>query len=81
MFTGIVIESGQIRSCEPSGGGVDLAVEAPEIAAGARIGDSVAVDGLLSHRGRAATARSSSSTRSPRRCGARRSAGSRPAIG
>ena len=45
MFTGIVIESGQIRACEPSDGGVDLQVEAPEIAAGVRIGDSVAVDG------------------------------------
>ncbi len=45
MFTGIVIESGQVRACEPSEGGVDLRVEAPEIAAGARIGDSVAVDG------------------------------------
>ncbi len=45
MFTGIIIESGRIRSCEPSGGGVDLAVEAPAIAAGARTGDSVAVDG------------------------------------
>jgi riboflavin synthase len=45
MFTGIVIESGLIRACEPSGGGVDLGVDAPGIAADARIGDSVAVDG------------------------------------
>ena len=70
MFTGIIIESGRIRSCEPSGGGVDLAVEAPAIAAGARTGDSVAVDGCC---------RFSRSTPSPRRCGGRRSAGSRPA--
>jgi riboflavin synthase len=45
MFTGIVIESGAIRAATPSDGGVDLAVDAPGIAAGARLGDSVAVDG------------------------------------
>jgi riboflavin synthase len=45
MFTGIVIESGLIRACAPAGGGVDLGVEAPGIAADARIGDSVAIDG------------------------------------
>ena len=45
MFTGIVIEAGNVRSCEPADGGVDLVVEAPGIAADVRIGDSVAVDG------------------------------------
>ncbi|HET7171040.1 MAG TPA: riboflavin synthase [Gaiellales bacterium] len=45
MFTGIVIESGTIRAARPADGGVDLAVDAPVVAPGARLGDSVAVDG------------------------------------
>ena len=45
MFTGIVVASGEIRSRTPSNGGVDIAVEAREIAEDARLGDSVAIDG------------------------------------
>ena len=41
----MVIESGMVRAATPADGGVDLAVEAPAVAASARIGDSVAVDG------------------------------------
>ncbi|HEY7258809.1 MAG TPA: riboflavin synthase [Gaiellales bacterium] len=41
----MVIESGTVRAASPAEGGVDLAVEAPVVADGARIGDSVAVNG------------------------------------
>ena len=75
MFTGIVIESGQIRACEPSDGGVDLAGRGARdrgrrphrrLGGGRR---------LLSHGRRGTTARCSSSTPSRRRCGGPRSAG------
>ncbi|HEX2485140.1 MAG TPA: riboflavin synthase [Myxococcota bacterium] len=45
MFTGIVEAVGRVRSLRPQGAKAELVVEAPEIAAGVRIGDSVAVNG------------------------------------
>jgi riboflavin synthase len=45
VFTGIVRERGRVVAAEPNGGGLRLRVEAPETAAAATPGDSVAVDG------------------------------------
>ena len=45
MFTGIVRELGVVVSAEEAGGGRALVVRAPETAASATIGDSVAVNG------------------------------------
>ena len=45
MFTGIVRELGHVVSAERNGGGVRLRVEAAETAAGAHLGDSIAVAG------------------------------------
>jgi riboflavin synthase len=45
VFTGIVRELGHVVSAERNGGGVRLRVEAAETAAGARLGDSIAVAG------------------------------------
>jgi riboflavin synthase len=45
VFTGIVRELGHVVSAEGNGGGVRLRVEAAETAAGARLGDSIAVAG------------------------------------
>lgn len=45
MFTGIVETVGRVRALRPQGGKAELVVEAPELAAGVRIGDSVAVNG------------------------------------
>jgi len=45
MFTGIVQELGEIASIEEATGGARVGVRAPGVAAEARIGDSVAVDG------------------------------------
>ena len=45
MFTGIVVEQGEVRSAEPAAAGVDLAISAPAIASDARVGDSVSIDG------------------------------------
>jgi riboflavin synthase len=46
VFTGIVRELGAVESVEASGSGVRLLVRAPETAAGAAVGDSVAVNGV-----------------------------------
>jgi len=45
MFTGLVQALGEITAKEPRGGAVRLAVQAPEFAVEAQIGDSVAVNG------------------------------------
>jgi riboflavin synthase len=45
MFTGIVRERGQVASAVRNGGGVRLRIEAAETAAGANLGDSIAVAG------------------------------------
>jgi riboflavin synthase len=45
VFTGIVRELGVVAEAEEAGGGRALVVRAPETAARARIGDSVAIDG------------------------------------
>ena len=46
MFTGIVRELGSVVSAEEVSGGRALVVHAPATAAAARVGDSVAVDGV-----------------------------------
>lgn len=46
MFTGIVREVGRIEGIEGAAGGVRLRVRAPQIAAGAAVGDSVSVSGV-----------------------------------
>ncbi|HET7046123.1 MAG TPA: riboflavin synthase [Gaiellaceae bacterium] len=46
MFTGIVRELGRVQAVEAVDGSVRLAVEAPQTAAQASIGDSVAVAGV-----------------------------------
>jgi len=46
MFTGLVREIGRLRSLAPAGGVVRLDIAAPGTAAGAAIGDSIAVDGI-----------------------------------
>jgi riboflavin synthase len=45
MFTGIVEEVGEVVAVEPQGSRVRLVVHAPRLAAGVRLGDSVAVGG------------------------------------
>jgi riboflavin synthase len=46
MFTGLVEETGEIQSLEPTAaGGVRLALRAPLIGAGVQLGESVAVNG------------------------------------
>ncbi|HLU24796.1 MAG TPA: riboflavin synthase [Longimicrobiales bacterium] len=46
MFTGIIEEVGLIREVRPQDGGLRLRIEAPGVTAGARAGDSIAVDGV-----------------------------------
>jgi riboflavin synthase len=46
MFTGIVRELGRVEGLEEVGDSVRLRVHAPETAAGAHVGDSVAVNGV-----------------------------------
>lgn len=46
MFTGIVRELGRVEAVEETAEGVRLRVSGPETAAGARVGDSVAVNGV-----------------------------------
>lgn len=46
MFTGIITETGKLKSVRRRGQSLELAVEGPETAAGAGLGDSVAVDGV-----------------------------------
>lgn len=45
MFSGIVVATGTVRAAEAAGEGVALAIDAGPVAADARVGDSVAVDG------------------------------------
>lgn len=45
VFTGLVEERGRLRSAEPAGTATRLAFEAPLVTAGARLGDSIAVNG------------------------------------
>ena len=46
MFTGIVRERGTVAAIDGDGDGVRLRIEAPETAAQAAIGDSVAINGV-----------------------------------
>ena len=46
MFTGIVRELGRIASAEEDGGGLALAVDAPQTAAALAIGDSISINGV-----------------------------------
>jgi riboflavin synthase len=46
MFTGIVAEVGEVRAVSDSSGGRVLSIDAPRIAAGLRVGESVAVNGV-----------------------------------
>ncbi|TMJ93130.1 MAG: riboflavin synthase [Actinobacteria bacterium] len=46
MFTGIVRELGRVESVEEDAGSVRLRIAAPETAADAQVGDSVAVSGV-----------------------------------
>ena len=46
MFTGIVEAVGRVAEIAPAGDLVRIAVDAPSIADGVRIGDSVAVNGV-----------------------------------
>jgi riboflavin synthase len=46
MFTGIVRELGRVASAEGDGGGLALAVEAPETAGRLATGDSISVNGV-----------------------------------
>lgn len=46
MFTGIVEEVGVVRTLRRAGSGLELEIEAPLAAAGTRVGDSVAVNGV-----------------------------------
>lgn len=46
MFTGIVEESGRVASVQASSEGARLEIVAPLVAVGARVGDSVAVNGV-----------------------------------
>lgn len=46
MFTGLIQEVGEVESVRPGGGGVDLTIRAPRLAAGGLVhGESIAVDG------------------------------------
>ena len=46
VFTGIVRERGTVAAVEGGSNGVQLVIDAPATAAGATIGDSVAIDGV-----------------------------------
>ncbi len=46
MFTGLVREIGRIRALAPSRGVVRLDIDAPKLASSAKLGDSVAVNGI-----------------------------------
>jgi riboflavin synthase len=46
MFTGIVTEVGAVRAVTDSSGGRVLSIEAPGVADGLRVGESVAVNGV-----------------------------------
>lgn len=46
MFTGIVEEVGRLRAIEPAVAATRLVVDAPLVAAGAQVGESIALDGV-----------------------------------
>ena len=46
MFTGIVEETGSIRSLRLSGSSGKIAIRAKKVLGGTRIGDSIAVNGV-----------------------------------
>jgi riboflavin synthase len=46
MFTGLIEELGTVRSVTSQGASMRLEIECPRITAGARTGDSIAVDGV-----------------------------------
>jgi len=46
MFTGIVEELGQVRSCNPTESGFDLSVTCSTVLEGTQLGDSIAVNGV-----------------------------------
>lgn len=46
MFTGIVTEVGSVRAVEATAGGRRLSIEAPRLAQGLGVGDSIAVNGV-----------------------------------
>lgn len=46
MFTGIVEEKGRIAETRPAEAGIRITVEAPGVAAGLTVGDSIAVNGV-----------------------------------
>ncbi|MBN2038620.1 MAG: riboflavin synthase [Spirochaetes bacterium] len=45
MFTGLIEETGSVRSVDVSGNGVNITVSAKEILTDVKIGDSIAIDG------------------------------------
>ena len=45
MFTGLVVETGTLLALEPRGESARLTLRAPTVAQGARLGDSIAVNG------------------------------------
>ena len=45
MFTGLIEETGSVRSVEISGNGVYITVNAKEVLSDVKTGDSIAVDG------------------------------------
>ena len=47
MFTGIVEETGSIRSLRLSGSSGKIAIRAKKVLGGTRIGDSIAVNGSI----------------------------------
>ncbi len=46
MFTGLIREIGRIRGISPRRGVVRLDIDAPKLAAGAKLGESIAVNGI-----------------------------------
>ncbi len=46
MFTGLIEEVGRVSRIQPSTGGMTLWVQAPQVAADSRPGDSIAVNGV-----------------------------------
>ena len=46
MFTGIVEEKGRVKATRPAEAGIRITVDAPGVASGLTIGDSVAVNGV-----------------------------------
>jgi len=46
MFTGIVEEMGNVRSCRSTGNGFDLSIDCSRVLEGTQLGDSIAVNGV-----------------------------------